>query len=48
MTAEEIQRLKKEVVNLEEQVKGANAGEPIYVGQYLLTRLEQLDVTVCI
>lgn len=46
MTAEQIQQLKQEVVSLQKQVDGANAGPPVYIGQYLLTRLEQLGVSV--
>ena len=46
MTADQIQQLKQEVVSLQKQVDGANAGPPVYVGQYLLTRLEQLGVSV--
>ena len=42
----EISRLKETVSNLQQVVAGVNAGEPIYVGQYLLARLEQLGVTV--
>ena len=47
MSSEEIHRLKQEVNTLQQQAVGANAGEPIYIGEYLLRRLEQLGVTVC-
>ena len=46
MTAEEIQH-PKEVLVLQERIKGAGVGELIYIGEYLLARLEQLGVTVC-
>ena len=46
MSAEEVTRLRQEVSALQQQAKGANAGEPIYLGQYLLERLAQLGVTV--
>ena len=46
MSAEEVSRLKQEVSALQQQAKGANAGEPIYLGSYLLERLAQLGVTV--
>jgi pyruvate decarboxylase len=46
MATEEVSRLKQEVNALQQEAVGANAGEPIYLGQYLLQRLEQLGVTV--
>lgn len=46
MSTEEISRLKQEVSSLQQAAEGNNAGEPIYVGDYLLARLEQLNVTV--
>ncbi|EJC98857.1 pyruvate decarboxylase [Fomitiporia mediterranea MF3/22] len=45
MSTEEVTRLKQEVSSLQQAVQGSNAGEPIYVGDYLLARLEQLGVT---
>ena len=47
MSADEaVKALQKQLSELQQQQLGANAGELIYVGQYLLTRLEQLGVTV--
>ena len=43
---QEISRLKLEVSSLQQQAHGRNFGQPIYVGNYLLARLEQLGVTV--
>ena len=47
MSADEaVKALQKQLSELQQQQLGANAGEQIYVGQYLLARLEQLGVTV--
>lgn len=47
MSAEDkIQSLQEQLSKLQQQQLGANAGEEIYIGQYLLTRLEQLGVSV--
>ena len=47
MSADEaVKALQKQLSELQQQQLGANAGELIYAGQYLLTRLEQLGVTV--
>ncbi|KAI5123447.1 hypothetical protein M0805_008819 [Coniferiporia weirii] len=45
MSAEHVSRLEQEVLSLQVQAAGANAGKPIFAGQYLLARLEQLGVT---
>ncbi|KAL5524687.1 hypothetical protein ACEPAF_9832 [Sanghuangporus sanghuang] len=42
---QEISRLKREVSTLQQEAHGRDFGEPIYVGNYLLARLEQLGVT---
>ncbi|THH04949.1 hypothetical protein EW145_g5147 [Phellinidium pouzarii] len=45
MSSEQVSQLKQEILTLQKQAVGANAGEPMYAGNYLLERLEQLGVT---
>ncbi|KAH8108688.1 pyruvate decarboxylase [Phellopilus nigrolimitatus] len=45
MSSDEITLLKQKVGTLEQEAAGNNAGEPIFIGNYLLARLEQLRVT---
>jgi pyruvate decarboxylase len=49
MTDKSVASLQTEVNRLRTELDSASqdSGEPIYVGEYLLKRLEQLGVTVC-